>query len=55
MSKFQRAMTLNKNNYFVMFANFNNLIIILYQISNNNAPSCYTFGDNLITKFHYDP
>ena len=31
------------------------LLIIVYQLTKFEAPSCYTFRDILITKFQYDP
>ena len=32
-----------------------NLLIILYKLTKIEAPSCYSFWNILITKFHYDP
>ena len=32
-----------------------NLLIILYKLTKFEAPSCYSYWNILITKFHYDP
>ena len=32
-----------------------NLLIILYKLTKFEAPSCYSFWNIMLTKFHYDP